>query len=512
MKRGHAPDLQVSGITAFVGTTARFAPVLFLLAACRPVDEAEPRHRTDAGALRPEKRVRRSTAAGSFYPGTPEAVRAGVAELFSGVQRSAGAPVRVLLAPHAGWEFSGRVAATAFRQVERGFDRVVIIAANHDGNTRFDGVSVDRATHYEVPGFEVAVAPEAARLLELPGFREVPAAHAMHMIEVELPLLAEVLGRSFEIVPMIVGRLTRPETRSVADELARLAEGARGKKTLFVFSVDLSHYYTYDEALALDRPCLDALSRMDADDVARCDTDGTQVLLVMTELAARLGLTPRLLDYRNSGDVTGDRSRVVGYGAMVFEDRLDLGSGEEQALLELARSAIDAKIRDGRDVEVPRALTSRFPRLGTQRGAFVTLKKSGELRGCIGSLAATEPLAEDVAHNAVSAALEDPRFPPVRPDELAKITLSISVLEQPRALDTGGLAPEALLARLGSRRPGVILSYLGRRSTFLPEVWEELPDPGVFLAHLCRKQGSPEGCWRERGARFETYGSEHFSE
>lgn len=486
--------------------------LVLTLAACTPVEDSTPRSRRDAGAPRVEKRVRQPTAAGRFYPGTPEAVQAGVAELFSGVSRTVRTGVRVLLVPHAGWEFSGRVAATSFRQVERGFDRVVIVASNHDGDVDLDGVSVDRATHYEVPGFEVAVSSEASRLLERPGFHDVPAAHRMHMIEVELPLLADVLGRSFEIVPMIVGRLSRSRTRDVADELARLAEGGRGKKTLFVFSVDLSHYYTYDEAVALDRPCLDALERMNADDVARCDTDGTQVLLIMTELAARLGLTPRLLEYENSGDVTGDRSRVVGYGAMVFEDRFDLARGEEQALLELARGAIEAKVREGRDLEVPRALVARFPRLRTLRGAFVTLKKSGDLRGCIGSLEAHEPLAEDVVHNAISAALEDRRFTPVQPDELGQITLSISVLDEPRSLDTRGLAPDGVVERLGASHPGVILSYRGRRSTFLPEVWDELPEPAVFLAHLCRKQGSPEECWRERAARFETYGSEHFSE
>lgn len=484
--------------------------LLLTFAACTPVEDSATRPRRDAGTPRVEKRVRRPTAAGRFYPGTPEAVQAGVAEVFAGISKTVRTDVRMVLVPHAGWEFSGRVAATSFRQVARGGGRVVIVASNHDGDVDLDGVSVDRATHYEVPGFEVAVSPEAARLLERPGFHDVPAAHRMHMVEVELPLLAEVLGRSFEILPLIVGRVSRSRAREVAGELARLAEG--DTKTLFVFSVDLSHYYTYDEAVALDRPCLDALERMNADDVARCDTDGTQVLLIMTELAARLGLTPRLLEYKNSGDVTGDRSRVVGYGAMVFEDRFDLARGEEQALLELARGAIEAKVREGRDMEVPRALVARFPRLGTLRGAFVTLKKAGDLRGCIGSLEAHEPLAEDVVHNAVSAALEDHRFTPVQPDELGQITLSISVLDEPKRLDTRGLASEDLLERLGASHPGVILSYRGRRSTFLPEVWDELAEPARFLAHLCRKQGSPEECWREPAARFETYGSEHFSE
>jgi AmmeMemoRadiSam system protein A len=183
---------------------------------------------------------------------------------------------------------------------------------------------------------------------------------------------------------------------------------------------------------------------------------------------------------------------------------------EQEALLRLARQAVEAKVREGRDLTVPAEVAVRFPRIMAPRGAFVTLKKHGALRGCIGSLAPTRPLAQDVVENAIHAAVHDTRFSPVREPELASITLSISVLDVPRPLE--GLNGEAVAAHLAKVKPGLVLTHQGRRSTFLPEVWEELPDVHDFLGHLCRKQGAPAACWRDAETQFETYGSFHMAE
>jgi len=448
------------------------------------------------------KRVREPVVAGQFYPGTASELKTTVQGFLERAQRLAQAPVPMVLVPHAGYVYSGQVAAQAFRQLEPGFERVVVIAANHSAEARYRGISVDRSTHYRVPGLEVPLSDPSA-LLKNPLFVEVPAAHGSHVVELELPFLAELNGKGFELLPLIVSRLDRSEARAAAEVLAAHADA----KTRFVFSVDLSHYHPYEMAERKDRSCLDALARMNADDVAQCDTDGTQVLLLMTELAARLALTPKLVTYANSGDVSGDRSRVVGYGALVYEDRFELNAEERNALLLIARTSLETRVREGKDLAVPPELVSRHPRLETRRGAFVTLKKDGDLRGCIGTLTAHRPLAEDVAANAVNAALHDPRFSPVAPEELSALKLSISVLDAPRPLS--GVAGENLVALLGQKKPGLILEYRGRRSTFLPEVWEQLPEPVQFLGHLCRKQGSPEDCWRSEEARFETYGSQH---
>jgi hypothetical protein len=464
----------------------------------------------DVPAVAPApKRVRPPAAAGQFYPADADALRAAVSKVLNAAPRVVTGRASIVLTPHAALTYSGGIAGKAFRQLDAGFSRAVIIAGNHNGEARYAGVSVERSTHWRMPGLEVRVSPAAADLLGRANFVDVPEAHTMYMIEIELPFLSAVnSGRPFEIVPLVAGTLPRSATRDVAHELARLADAT----TVFVFSVDLSHYYTWDQAVALDQACLSALERMDADGVARCDTDATQVLMVMTELAAGLGLSPRRIDYANSGDVTGDKTRVVGYGAMAYEDAFQLGPPERAALLALARDSMAAYVRDGRTPAVPDSLATRFPRLGAVRGAFVTLRKAGELRGCIGTLEAHRPLAQDVAENAVNAAVHDGRFPPVRADEIPNIDLSISVLDTPRPLSDASLRGDALTAWLGLKHPGLIISFHGRRSTFLPEVWDEIPESGQFLQALCLKQGSPPSCWRDSDAAFQIYGVQHFAE
>lgn len=454
----------------------------------------------------PPKQVRPPAAAGQFYPGDAAALAAQVRTFFEGARRVVARPARIVLAPHAGLVYSGAIAATSLRQLEPGFERAVVVAANHDGRTQLRGFSVDTPTHYAVPGLEVPVAAAARALAARPGAAAAPGAHGTHVVEIQLPFLREANGgRPFELVPVVVGELDYDGVRALAAELAALDD----PKTVFVFSVDLSHYHPYEKALALDRPCLDALVRMDARDFVRCDTDGTQVLAVMAELGALLGTTPRLLAYRNSGDVAGDRDRVVGYGALAFEDGVRLTADERSALLSLARASLGRAVRDGVPADVPGEVAFRFPRLRADGAAFVTLKAKGQLRGCIGSLVARQPLLQDVTQHALDAALRDGRFVPVRREELAGIRLSISVLDAPRPL---ALAGTALLERLAATRPGIVLEHEGRSSTFLPAVWEQIPDPAQFLAALCEKQGSPPTCWTRPSTRFQAYGAQEFAE
>lgn len=473
---------------------ARAALAALLVTACKPSPPPAP------------KQVRAPAAAGQFYPGDAAALAAEVRGAFEGTRRVAERPVRIVLAPHAGLVYSGAIAAAAMRQLEPGFDRAVVVAANHDGRFRFQGFSVDLPTHYAVPGLEVPVSAAARALASRPGAVAAPGAHGTHVVEIQLPFLREANGgRPFELVPVIVGELDYAGVEALASELAALA----APKTVFVFSVDLSHYNPYEKAVSLDRPCLDALVRMDARDFVRCDTDGTQVLAVMAELGARLGTTPRFIAYRNSGDVAGDRGRVVGYGALAFEEGVRLTADERKALLALARESLRRAVKEGAPAEVAGEVAARFPRLRAHGASFVTLKIGGRLRGCVGSLAARQPLLLDVTQHALDAALRDGRFTPVRAEELKAIRVSISVLDAPTPLDLRG---GPLLARLAAERPGLILELDGRSSTFLPAVWEELPDPVRFLGALCEKQGSPSTCWTSPGARFRAYGALEFGE
>ncbi len=187
---------------------------------------------------------------------------------------------------------------------------------------------------------------------------------------------------------------------------------------------------------------------------------------------------------------------------------MPLSAEERQILLRLARQALEDGVR-GKPL-APLDWNTLPPRLREPGASFVTLTKEGELRGCVGALEAHQPLAEDVREHAVAAALEDFRFPPVRPEELPRIHIEVSYLTplQPLEFDS----PEELLTRLRPGVDGVVLRQGLRRATFLPQVWEQIPDPQEFLDHLCLKMGRPPGCWRSEGIEVWVYQVESFEE
>ena len=185
-----------------------------------------------------------------------------------------------------------------------------------------------------------------------------------------------------------------------------------------------------------------------------------------------------------------------------------LNPQERATLLRLARQALEDGV-NGRPL-AHLDLEQLSPRLRQPGAAFVTLTIRGELRGCVGALEASQPLAEDVREHAIAAALEDYRFSPVQPSELRTIALEVSCLTQPQPLEYD--RPEELLARLRPGVDGVVLRDGLRRATFLPKVWEKVPDAEIFLSMLCRKMGAASDLWRLKKLTVLTYQVEEFHE
>jgi AmmeMemoRadiSam system protein A len=185
-----------------------------------------------------------------------------------------------------------------------------------------------------------------------------------------------------------------------------------------------------------------------------------------------------------------------------------LTAEEKQMLLRLARSALRHGVRG--DAAPPVDINAMTPRLREMGASFVTLTIQGELRGCIGALEPMQPLAADVCEHAVAAALDDPRFMPVGPDELDHIEIEISRLTLPQELDYTDTSD--LLQKLRPGVDGVILRDGGRRATFLPQVWEKIPDKAAFLDHLCAKMGATPDTWRHRHLLVQIYQVEEFHE
>jgi MEMO1 family protein len=228
---------------------------------------------------------------------------------------SAPAP-KAIIAPHAGYVYSGPIAASAFRAVApaaAAIERVVLLGPAHF--VPIHGLSLSDANHFETPLGEVAVDSEGAReSLRLPQVRVQPAAHAQeHSLEVEIPFLQVLLGDRFEIVPLVVGDASAEE---VAEVLERLWGGP---ETLIVISSDLSHYLPYEKAREVDGATAGQIVAL-AGPLQSGQACGARPINGLLVAARRKGLVPELLDLRNSGDTAGDRGRVVGYGAFGFRE------------------------------------------------------------------------------------------------------------------------------------------------------------------------------------------------
>jgi hypothetical protein len=309
------------------------------------------------------------------------------------------------------------------------------------------------------------------------------AAHGPeHSLEVHLPFLQDVLGQ-FQLVPVVAGDATAEEVAALLDALWG------GDETLIVVSTDLSHYLDYASCQTTDARTVDAIQSLDWQRLERDGACGRVPVGGLLEAARRRGLEIRTLDVRNSGDTAGPKDRVVGYGSWALY---------EPGLVALARQAIVHGVNTGS----PHA-PYRGGRLDQPGACFVTLKIDGALRGCIGSPIAHRALGEDLADNAFKAAFRDPRFPPLSPQELERLSLSVSLLTAPEPMSFTDQAD--LLNQLRPGVDGLIIEDGGRRALFLPAVWEQLPDKEAFLAHLKHKAGMAVDHWSShfKASRFQ---------
>jgi len=423
-----------------------------------------------------------------FYPDNPIALKQTLVGLLANAKATelSSAP-KALIVPHAGYIYSGAVAASAYARLGelRGrIRRVVLLGPTHRVYVR--GLALPEADRFATPLGEVQLDREGMQLLSaLPQVSQSAAAHQMeHSLEVQLPFLQQVLG-DFQLLPLAVGEATAAEVAEVLEKVWG------GDETLIVISSDLSHFLPDALARKVDGETVNTILALNPhlNHEQACGATPVNGLL----LAARHhGLHPVALDVRNSSDTAGDPERVVGYAAFAFEagadaDQPDADKGS--TLLKLARSEIAAKL--GHEADAP----IQASWLAEPGASFVTLTRQGALRGCIGTLEAHRPLGLDVRENAVAAAFRDPRFMPLTLAEFEEIRVEVSLLSP-----TEALAVTSEAHALASLRPGidgVVFEFGHYRSTFLPQVWEQLPEPAEFLAHLKRKAGLSMDFWSE---------------
>jgi hypothetical protein len=452
--------------------------------------------------------VRPAAVAGGFYPADKVALE----KMIDGLLAQATVPaidgkIMAVVAPHAGYPYSGPVAAYSYAALKRHkWQRVVVIAPSHYEGFPF--ASVYNGDAYATPLGTIPVDKEFAeklaqsdRHIKLSTQGHIASGpQGEHSLEVELPFLQRVLG-DFKLVPIIMGDQDYTIERALGVALAKLAQGT---DTLIVASSDLSHYHPYADAVKLDHKTLGAIKDWDYFTASRnfqartWEACGGGPIVAAMIAVERMGANQAvLLKYANSGDTTGDKSQgVVGYSAWAFVQsptvdakpaRFTLGGKEKDELLKVARTSVQTAVKDRKLYDAPEPKLSA---LLDDRGAFVTLKENGELRGCIGYTGAIKPLYQTVRDVAAFAAVRDTRFPPVSASELPKLEYEISVLSRLRHVT------DVKQIKIGQH--GLLLRHGEYEGIFLPQVpVEQHWDRTTYLQELCGKAGiADRNCWK----------------
>ncbi|MBN2264665.1 MAG: AmmeMemoRadiSam system protein B [Candidatus Aminicenantes bacterium] len=451
--------------------------------------------------------VRPAVFAGQFYPADPARLAADIdGYLDSAAASRPEAPPRAgrivgLIVPHAGYVYSGRTAAASYALVRgRGVETAVIIGPSH--RVAFEGASIWPEGGFETPlGVARVDADLAGAIAKASGFRFKPQAFAEeHSVEVQVPFVQRALPGA-AIVPIVMGDQSRSTIRTLA---AALARACRGKNVVVIASTDLSHYLPKDKARATDAATASLIEDLRIETIIRKVEAGENIMCGGGAVAAVLLLADKIgrpeVELLARTDSSGSGGPVVGYlaaavraGAGPVQEAFSLDREEKAELLRLARAAIKEFL--ARRVEIEDL--SGKDKLRAFRGAFVTLRRSGELRGCIGLIEPTLPLGQAVVRAAIYAATEDPRFPPVRAAELRELRVEISVLTLPREID------DPRRVKVGTH--GLIVERDDRRGLLLPQVPVEHGwDRETFLGECCVKAGLPRDAWR-RGAKLSVF-------
>lgn len=485
--------------------------------------------------------IRKPSVAGSrgFYTSDPEDLKEQIKSFLSGAELVVKAKPFGLIAPHAGYIYSGPVAGWAYRQiVGHSYRRVIVIAPSHAEAIPFN--SIMPKGKYETPLGLIEIDSEFASEIADQGYESIRLSNRGHIdgnfpsrehsLEVQLPFLQHVLG-DFKLVPIIMGL----SGWQAAHELGEAIAADLDENTLIVASSDLSHFHSYDEANRIDGNFIEHLNAFDAEGIAEgcyCRSleacGGAPIAALMAASASKGLKSIEILKHQNSGDIKGgSRQQVVGYLAAaitgsneILKDEFsinkntkaqtkisggsgtDLSQEEKSLLISLARNAILTTLnRTGSGIRDYK-LT---PELEKKRGMFVTLKDHGRLRGCIGRLLADVPLHEMVKRVAIQAAFDDPRFVPLNNREFRNISIEITVLGQM----TTAVNPEEI--EIGKH--GILIRRGGYQGLLLPQVATEQGwDRTQFLEYTCQKAGLPKDAWQDKRTEILIFTADVFGE
>jgi AmmeMemoRadiSam system protein B/AmmeMemoRadiSam system protein A len=440
--------------------------------------------------------TRQPAVAGAFYPADSKVLHQQLTDMLDEAPVKA-TSAKAIIVPHAGYIYSGQLAAQAYASLQGQREKIKTVVLLGPAHTvYFSGIAAPADDEFKTPLGTIPIDQKAIDGLveKLEFVQRLPQPHRdEHCLEVQLPFLQEVL-ESFNLIPLVVGDADPDQVEKVIDNLWG------DESTLIVISSDLSHFHDYETARTLDSQTASAIEGMQIEQLNGQRACGYLPVSGLLLAAQSRQISPKRVGLCNSGDTAGDKERVVGYGAWLFPEhqtqQRGLSDEQKSGLKKLALASIKHGLETGRPISVDEFMDEddNGTILPDYNGAaFVTLKKDGELRGCIGSLSANRPLHEDIAENAFAAAFRDHRFGAVTESELDDIEISISVLTPPELMSFS--SEQDLIAQLRPGVDGLVISEGGKRGTFLPSVWENFPQADSFLAHLKLKAGLPADYW-----------------
>lgn len=461
------------------------------------------------------KKIRYPAVAGMFYPDSKYELSKMIEDFLKNTRKEKiSGKILGLIVPHAGYIYSGQVAAYSYRQIENiKFESIIIIAPSHYVN--FSGAAVYDKGYFRTPLGDVKVDEKLANSLKSKEIFYEESPHIQeHSLEVQIPFLQKV-SPSLKIVPIIIGPSTPLEKLESISSI--IAKKIKGKNILIIASTDMAHYHPYYENIKIDKRTLSYLEKFDIIGLneclsaGNCELCGEKPVIVALKVCKNLGANKvKIIKYANSGDVTGDKGRVVGYCAVIIlkerkEKKMEegfLNEKEKKELLKIARTTIEEYITTGRKLEFK--ITDE--KLKQKCGAFVTLKGKEQLRGCIGNIIGDRSLYLTVRDMAIESATGDPRFPPVSVSELDEIEIEISVLSPLKRVKN--------YQEVIACKHGVVIRKGYRSGVFLPQV---APEQGwnreEFLEALCtHKAGLPKDAYKDKDTELYIFTAEVFGE
>lgn len=425
------------------------------------------------------KKIRPSAAAGKFYTSNKQELLAQLDYFIENNATDYDCGTRAIIVPHAGYMYSGQLASNGFQYLDKNVKNVFIIGPPHYVPIR--NIALSGFDMWSTPLGEISVNQRINQeLVKIFGCEfEDNAFVDEHSVEVQVPFIQKNF-HSVKIVPILASNLEK--AKKIIEYYWEKSENA------FVISSDLSHFYSSIEASKIDNVTAEMIEFKNMEGFNHKQACGGVGVCALVNFAKEKGYSLVRVGMMNSGDVTGDNSRVVGYGSWLlyeYEKNIFIKKYFSDFIIDVCKKSILAGLNKE---EMPKFENS--PAVFNELGAcFVTLEKNGDLRGCIGSILAHRPLIEDLIKNSQNSAFSDPRFQPLKKEEFNDLSINVSLLSSPEKIEFNN--EEELLTQIRPFVDGIIIKDGSYQAVYLPSVWNQLPEKEVFLDSLKIKAGMP---------------------